>query len=83
VPLGGGTSVVLASGLSQPNGIAVDASFVYFTCDGDRTVRKVPIGGGAPVVLATAQGAPSGIALDDTAVYWTSQSGGTVMRLAK
>jgi hypothetical protein len=90
VPIGGGTSITLASGqdssgsgnLGIDTGIAVDATSVYWTNLGAGEVRKVPLDGGASVVLATGT-SPLRIAVDDTAVYWTDHGNGTVMKTAK
>lgn len=69
--LGGESPTALASGLSSPRGLALDASSVYWADDGDRTVRKVSLAGGAVTTLATAPGSPAFVAVDSAAVYWT------------
>jgi len=45
---GGGTLTTLASGQNWPQGIAVDATSVYWTNYRGGTVMKVPTGGGTP-----------------------------------
>jgi hypothetical protein len=76
--LGGGDPIQLSLGqeITGENGIAVDASTVYWTyLEG---VMSIPIGGGTPTPIATTS-QPGGVALDATNVYWTSLSEGSVM----
>jgi len=54
--------VALAIGQHTPQGIAVDATNVYFTTS-DGNVVKIPIDGGATTVLASGQGSPMDIAV--------------------
>jgi hypothetical protein len=58
------------------NGLAVDASNVYFTgvAYGNDGVFFVPIGGGTVTMLATDYESPTNIALDANAVYWTDSN---------
>ena len=82
VPLGGGAVAILASGQTVPDGIAVDARFVYWADDAN-TVMAVPIGGGQAIALASGVPDTVGVALSRNCVYWTSQQGGTVSVVAK
>jgi sugar lactone lactonase YvrE len=86
-PLGGGTITTLASGLqnSSARGIAVDASYVYWTNSDSGTVMKVPRCGGPTTTLASGQTHPAAIAVDATSVYWAnsgaSGSDGQIMKV--
>ena len=90
VPVGGGTTKILVSGVSGANQIAVDGASIYMTTRGPRDcgmVIKAPIGGGAPTALVTGLAQPWGIAVDATSVYWTNvveleaKGAGSVMQL--
>jgi len=83
-------AVTLATLSWVPQGIALDASNVYWTqLDNTGTngsVWKVPVGGGAPVALVSAGLlSPHGIAVDGTNVYWTNEGSavgtGTIMSI--
>lgn len=75
------STVTLASGQGEPNGIAVDATTVYWTSTVDGTVMKIPKSGGTPMMVALGQISPIAIAVDATNVYWTDSS--NVMMAAK
>ncbi len=62
----------LSMGLSQPSGIAVDATTVYFATSGDGKIHKVAIGGGADIELASGQASPASVLVDGGFVYWTN-----------
>jgi hypothetical protein len=77
------SSLWIASGLSSPSGIALDAANVYWTDLGAGTVRSVAKTGGTVTVLASGQGHPEGPVVDDTYIYWSNNIGGAVMRTRK
>ena len=67
--------VTVASGLSSPAFIALDATSIYWTDylgGTGGTVMKVPIGGGIPTALALGQAHPEGLAVDAASVYWAN-----------
>ena len=66
--IGGGSAEVLVQGLKRPNGIAIDATDVYWTNRGDGTVMKLPRtaqAGDQPTTIATGHTEPGAIAVDD------------------
>jgi hypothetical protein len=73
VPLGGGNVTLLASGLSQPSGVATTASSVYFS-DGTAVMTVAPDGGALSTLVAD-PGGPGAIALDATNLYWVDEAG--------
>jgi hypothetical protein len=83
LPNGAFQPVNLASGLTDPTALALDADFVYWTDNKGGTVSKVPIGGGAPTVIAAGQEGPMGITVTSAYVFWANNGGGTVMRSLK
>jgi sugar lactone lactonase YvrE len=88
VDKGGGTPVVIASGMKSPSAFAVDGTNVYVVDPHAFTVMKVPLSGSSPVPIASEQIYPCGIAIDSDNVYWTTQgnqgkANGTVMRVPK
>ncbi|HZU82148.1 MAG TPA: hypothetical protein VE987_04495 [Polyangiaceae bacterium] len=85
---GAGGPTVLAQGLTNPRGVAVDAQYVYFataTYGGvTGAIWKCAVGGcsGIPVRLAAAS-IPFGVAVDSTSVYWVDNDNGTVNKVDK
>lgn len=90
VPIAGGAQVVLASGQTNPRGIAVHGGSVFWTNMSDPSsgsVSSVPLDGGPVTVVASGQNFPRAIAADGTYVYRTSSSNngasdGTIQRMA-
>jgi hypothetical protein len=75
----------LATGLVNPDWLALDDEDVYWTegAYGAATgvVKKVPLCGGAVVTLASGQTNPGALALDATRLYWIS--GGQILKVDK
>ena len=85
-PLAGGPASVLASGLGNLGGIAVDGTHVYFTTcppaqSSPCSVHRVPASGGTPDTLATGFKRTSFITTDADSVYFTTQE--SVVRIKK
>ena len=76
-----GAAVVLAMG-SDPVGIAIDATSVYFSnyIDAGGVVKVAKTGGPVQVL---APGSVYGIAVDDTSVYFTDPDAGVLWRVDK
>jgi hypothetical protein len=64
-------------------GVAIDATYVYWVDAGDGSVRRLLKAGGTPDVLATGQAKPLRITVDSTSLYWTNNLGGAVMVMPK
>jgi hypothetical protein len=76
-----GSTTTIANRIAHPAGLAIDASYVYWT--DSASVTRAPLGGGPAMTLASRLNGPKQIAVDARAVYWTSSGDGTVMKLAK
>jgi sugar lactone lactonase YvrE len=81
LPLQTPSRITIASTQDNPQGLAVDATSVYWANNDGGTVLKAPLGGGVATTLASGQDGPFGIAVDATSVYWTNEEGGTVMKV--
>jgi hypothetical protein len=94
VPRGGGLPKLIASDVTVPVGVALDANYVYFTDVGDTAnaatgkVVRCPLSGctaQTETVLSTGAAAgdnPRPVVVDTTAIYWGTR-GGHIWRLAK
>jgi hypothetical protein len=82
VPLAGGPSVTLASGVDAPGHIATDGAFLYWTGGTTQgSITRLALGDGAvPTTLVGGLSHPLAIAVADGFVYWTDFADGTVLR---
>ncbi len=92
VPKGGGTATTLATAYGNPNYLAVDESYLWWTDTSTETLYRAPKGGGAAIGFAATDSRQ--FALDSTAVYAyqrgaqgcyvaaTPKSGGTAKLIA-
>jgi hypothetical protein len=76
--LDGSAQSAIASGQSDPWGVAVNADGVFWTAN--NLVMRGFFDGGAPTPLASAVGA-AGIAVDTNNVYWVDNAGGAVTKV--
>ena len=69
---------------AQPNGVALDETFVYWASDAGtvRSLAKDQVGG-IPTDLATAQYLPTDVALSAAGVFWTNANDGTIRTVPK
>ncbi len=77
-PKAGGPAVRLwlnPGGGGAVDGMAIDATNLYWTESDDWKVMVMPLATGAPAVLAAVSQEPSVLAIDATSLYWSSGSG--------
>lgn len=72
----------LATDQNGAQGIALDATHVYWANYSAGTIARVLKTGGTTEILATGQGLPRGVAVDCHAVYWSTQGQPGLFRLA-
>jgi hypothetical protein len=71
----GGSSVVLAEGLTQPHNLVFGGASIFVaTGAGGALLYRVPASGGTPGLIQSQAGLSS-LALDGTCLYWSSFSG--------
>jgi hypothetical protein len=78
-PSEGGPYDTLATGLTDPYGVALDDAYVYVTVYGDKTVRRIPKAGGTATPIGSSTSLYWGIAVANGVVYWATQ--GNVARV--
>jgi hypothetical protein len=77
----GGAALTLASGQSQPTGIACGEGYVFWTNKGDGTIRHVfPGDAGGAAVIATDPPGVANIVFSFPYLYWTNAAAGTISR---
>jgi hypothetical protein len=78
MPIGGGSPTTLFSGPTSLEGIAVDATSVYFSTYVEDTILTLPLAGGSPTTFASGLARPLGVAVDATNVYFADFDGSVV-----
>lgn len=64
---------LLVENVRRPVRVAVHAGWIYFTSEGDGSIRRVAKRGGHVDVLARHQSDPEHLAVDDDHVYWAAK----------
>ena len=83
---GGRCEVILASGITSPIAVAIDATSIYWTDQSD--LMSVSLSGGTVTTLVSGRSGVSGLAVDATSVYWAetgtvASATGAVMKMSK
>lgn len=86
VPIEGGPVQTLADQQTDPRGLMVTATEVYWASAGvsgqpSGSIARVPLDGGPAAIIASGLAGPAGIAVDATRIYW-SGGDGTVSAMA-
>ena len=81
MPLAGGAVTLLAGGLANPGGLAVNATTAYWTESGSYSgcclvmgagsVRKIPLSGGSAATAVAGLDKPGAISLDGASIAWS------------
>ncbi len=74
VALGGGTPQTIASGLTNPHAVAVDAVGNVYVAS-DNQVNEYPAGGGTAIPLGTGYRTPQGVAVDASGTVYVADTG--------
>jgi hypothetical protein len=78
---GTGLNTSFVSGVSNPYGLAVDASHIYWADIGNGNIGRANLdGSGANQTFVTGASGPSAVAVDSTYVYWANSTGHTIGR---
>jgi hypothetical protein len=75
MPIAGGVPETLASWPGPLEGIAIDATTIYFSTYVNDTIMTLPIGGGTPSTFATGLSHPLGVAVDATDLFAVDYDG--------
>lgn len=86
LPVTGGLSSELLTGLDAPDQLALDGDQIYWIDSLDGGIRRAPKAGGAPVLLAPAGAPPvsgGAFALDASHVYWIDSGTASIRRVPR
>jgi hypothetical protein len=72
--------VQLAQNLDQPQGLAVDANYLYWANDGNSIMRAPLNSAFIPETIVTGQSVPVALAVDPTHIYWSNFGNNTIWR---
>jgi hypothetical protein len=78
------TVTSLAESQYSPAGLSQDRFYLYFSTQGDGSIKRVLKAGGSDVdVMAVQQDEPGEVRATDEWVYWINEGNGSIMRLQK